>query len=152
MSSDMVCLVFEFQEEYKRLDRLCKETYSSANGVTEYINQMERHWYKYQRCVDEWEEDYKELKHVRWVRNQLAHEVGALEMGICTSEDLIYVKDFHQRILKSEDPLALGRKAVEEENRHKYTIKECQRTNKQKENPSFIKKIFAKIKRFFMGE
>lgn len=34
-------LSIEFQEEYKRLDRLCKDYLASAEGVSEYIRQME---------------------------------------------------------------------------------------------------------------
>ena len=55
------------------------------------------------------------MKHVRWVRNQLAHEVGAMDAGICEKEDLLFVCEFYQRILKREDPYAVALQSIEQE-------------------------------------
>lgn len=110
----MLTLNVKFQEEYKRLDRLCKDYLSSTEGVSEYIRQMELtpqadRWYVYT-----WESDYKQLKHMRWVRNQLAHEVGTLDSDICTEEDLSWVQCFYDRIMDGQDPFTTIRKAKEE--------------------------------------
>lgn len=106
-------LEIEFQEAYKRLDKLCKELFASETGVSTYIREMENAPTDYPRAAATWWKDYKELKHVRWVRNQLAHEVGALEAGICTKEDLLCAQEFYKRIMKAEDPFALARKSQE---------------------------------------
>ena len=106
-------LEIKFQEAYKRLDKLCKELFASEKGVTEYIKQMESAPVAYQKAVPTWERDYKSLKHIRWVRNKLAHEVGALEAGICTKEELLCAQEFYKRIMKAEDPFALARKSQE---------------------------------------
>ena len=106
-------LEIEFQEAYKRLDKLCKELFLSETGVSTYIREMENAPAAYQNAAATWWSDYKELKHVRWVRNQLAHEVGAMDAGICTKEDLLYVREFYQRILKREDPYAVAAQSVE---------------------------------------
>ena len=45
-----------------------------------------------------WDADYKQLKHFRWLRNQLAHEVGTLNADFCTEEDLALLKKFYSRI------------------------------------------------------
>jgi hypothetical protein len=125
-------LVIEFQEEYKRLDALCKDMLSGEYGITQYINEMEKYSALGKYKIEDWEHDYKDLKHVRWVRNQLAHEVGALQSGICKQSDLLFVKGFHHRILKGKDPLALLRKDID-------------KPQKKKEG------FFTKLKRFFTG-
>ena len=105
----------DFFEAYKRLDKLCSEMYSYQNGVSEYIAQMERHTYKGQYRVPTWNNDYKQLKHVRWVRNQIAHDSGSYQ--ISEVGDLNFVQEFYSRIFSGGDPLTLLRKAVESENR-----------------------------------
>ena len=116
-------LCVEFQEEYKRLDRLCKDYLRSKEGVSEYIRQMEStSWYE-RGYVYTWEEDYKQLRHIRWVRNQLAHEVGTLNSDICSEEDLAYVKSFYSRIIGGNDPFTLIRKAKEKQKNAKMSNK-----------------------------
>ena len=34
--------VLDYLESYKRLDQLCRDMFRSKDGVTEYINQMDR--------------------------------------------------------------------------------------------------------------
>lgn len=113
----MLDLNVEFQEEYKRLDRLCKDYLSSTEGVSEYISQMELAPWNDRRYVSTWEDDYKQLKHVRWVRNQLAHEVGTLNSDICTEDDLDWVQSFYNGIMNGSDPFSIIRKAKDEERR-----------------------------------
>lgn len=113
--SDLHIADNDFFEAYKRLDKLCSEMYSCQNGVSEYIAQMERHAYKGQFRVSSWNNDYKMLKHVRWVRNQIAHDSGSYQ--ISEPEDLDFVQAFHSRIYSGSDPLTLLRKAIESENR-----------------------------------
>lgn len=103
----------KFFEEYKRLDKLCGEIFSCRNGVSEYITQMEcanQGRYK----VSSWDNDYKALKHIRWVRNQIAHDTTG--HTICTESDLLFVIDFYCRIINREDPFAQLRKVeIQEE-------------------------------------
>lgn len=98
-----------FFEEYKRLDRLCSDIYSCPNGVSQYIVNMESKAAYGIIRIPSWESDFRMLKHVRWVRNRIAHE---LENGP-TSEisDLSFIQDFYDRILSGQDPLSLLRKA-----------------------------------------
>ena len=63
----------EFQEEYKRLDALCKDIFSSKEGIWEFIRDIESVPWNERRFISSWEPDYKQLNHMRWVRNQLAH-------------------------------------------------------------------------------
>ncbi len=103
----------EFFEEYKRLDKLCSEMYSCQNGISEYIAQMESKSYQGQYSISSWDSDYKMLKHVRWVRNQIAHDSGIYQ--ISEPEDMTFVRDFYNRIFSGQDSLTLLRKAIDTE-------------------------------------
>lgn len=161
----LLCL--EFQEAYKSLDKLCRECLSSYDGVSGYIRLMESEWYG-EQYVSTWNSDLKKLKHVRWVRNQLSHEVGTLESNICSQFDLEFVDDFYERIMNTTDPLAILRKAQEIENQRKNNIKQeysrniqnadIDSGNEQKngqrksyfdDEKPFLRKVWEKIKNFF---
>lgn len=110
-----------FFEAYKRLDRLCADLYSGNNGISAYIADMESKTAKGRLSVPSWDSDCKNLKHVRWVRNRIAHESALMQVS--ETSDLTFVKNFYDRILSEEDPLTLLRKA---DTRQKRT-----RVNKQ---------------------
>lgn len=103
----MLLINVKFQEEYKKLDALCKDVLGSETGVTEYINQMDMTSPSDQALVSSWREDYKNLKHYRWVRNKLAHEVGALDEVLCNENDIDWLIDFSKRIKKGRDPFSI---------------------------------------------
>lgn len=98
----------EFFEAYKRLDKLCGELLDCRNGVSEYISQMEAED-SAGFSIPSWTADYKGLKHVRWVRNQLAHESD--RHNVCTKDDTAFVNSFRARILSQDDPFSRLRKA-----------------------------------------
>lgn len=148
-----------FQEEYKKLDKLCKDCFSSVDGVSEYIRQMESMQYSHQRLIQLWEDDYKMLKHVRRVRNQLAHEVGTLCSDICRQEDLDFIVGFYNKILNRMDPLTRIRILKESERKSRAQIQQyttCAIMD-VKQNPPVIKeseksllsKFLEKIKKLF---
>ena len=151
----MLTLNLEFQEEYKRLDRLCKDYLSSTEGVSEYIRQMEATPWSNRLYVFNWEADYKQLKHVRWVRNQLAHEVGTLNSDICTEDDLDWVQSFYNRISNGSDPFTIIREAKAEEalrakqqaQARKATVADHPKPPQPK--PSLWDRLIADIKKFF---
>lgn len=151
----MLTLNLEFQEEYKRLDRLCKDYLSSTEGVSEYIRQMESTPLYDRRYVFTWDDDYKQLKHARWVRNQLAHEVGTLNSDIFTEDDLDWVQCFYNRIMNGSDPFTVIRKAKAEEalrakqqeKARKATVVDHPKPTQPK--PSLWDKLIANIKKIF---
>ena len=102
-----------FMESYKRLDKICKEMYEADKGVTAYIDDMEDKP-SGSRYVYNWQNDLKMLKHYRWLRNQIAHEIDVNEDDSCTKDDIEWINGFYDRIMKQEDPLALYRKATQE--------------------------------------
>lgn len=93
----------EFFEEYKNLDKLCGEILNCEKGVSTYITIMEEST-PCKTAGTIWNGDYKLLKHLRYVRNQIAHDTG--DSAVSTDEDLYNVKRFVNRILKQDDPLS----------------------------------------------
>ena len=110
----------EFFEAYKRLDRLCSDMYSCRNGVSQYIEDMEHASYREQLAVPSWEQAYQTLKHLRRIRNQIAHDSGQVQ--ICEECDIQNANAFYNNIIAGRDPLtqlhryrkthAAGEKAV----------------------------------------
>ncbi len=96
-------LEVKFFDEYKSVDNICRDMFQSNQGVTEYIKQMEVMDAEGSRIVVNWREKYKKLKHLRWLRNQIAHESGAPDLA---ENDLIELQNFHNQLLKQVDPLA----------------------------------------------
>ena len=50
-----------FFEEYKRLDKICSDMYSTSGGVSQYILDMENHFSVGAWQVDGWKKMYGEL-------------------------------------------------------------------------------------------
>ena len=96
-----------FMGAYKHLDNLCRDM--NGKGISGYIEDMERDRGASYRVAN-WEDDYKKLKHYRWVRNQIAHENYADEENMCEIGDTQWLEDFYDRIMNQTDPLALYRK------------------------------------------
>ncbi len=94
-----------FMRSYKRLDNLCKDLLDSDKGVSSYIEEMENKTYNTFKPAN-WNSDYYNLKRYRHIRNQIAHDTYAEEEDLCNRGDIIWIEDFHIRILNSEDPLA----------------------------------------------
>ena len=102
-------LNFIFLEEYKHLDKLCSELYDGQPGVTSYINDMKNMDWNDAREISNWKSDLSNLIRLRHIRNHLAHTEGAFDEKLCTSDDVNWMKDFRNRILKQTDPLAMLR-------------------------------------------
>ena len=98
----------EFFEAYKRLERLCSDMYRCRSGVSQYIENMETQFSYGQFTIPAWEQSYKTLKHLRWVRNQIAHDSGQLQ--ICEEYDIQDVNEFYDSIISGQDPLTRLRK------------------------------------------
>ena len=96
----------DYLESYKRLDQLCRDMFRTKDGVTEYINQMDRVISKINSKQD-WRNFYSRLKYQRRLRNDLVHNT---ECSDCTEEDIDEIEYFFDLILKQEDPLACIRK------------------------------------------
>lgn len=99
-----------FMDSYKRLEKLCGEILGKDRPpVSAYIDEM-KSLSNGSLYVRNWEEDLKNLKHYRWVRNQISHEPGCSEENMCEPEDARWLDRFYSRIMNQTDPLALYRK------------------------------------------
>ena len=99
-----------FIDSYKRLEKLCSEIYNDNHGVSSYIDEMINTPIG-ARYVPGWDEDLKQLKHYRWVRNQIVHEPGCNEENMCEPGDAEWLDNFRSHIMSGSDPLTLYRKA-----------------------------------------
>ena len=100
-----------FIESYKRLERLCGDLLNDDRRISAYIDEMislPRGAY----LVRGWDDDLKRLKHYRWVRNQIAHELDCSEENMCEPSDVVWIDVFYSRIMNQTDPLALYSKAT----------------------------------------
>lgn len=100
-----------FMTSYKKLEQICRDITGADRPVSAYIDAM-RETTQGARYVPGWEEDLKQLKHYRWVRNQIVHETGKTEENMCTSLDVVWIDNFYNRILNQTDPLALYHQAM----------------------------------------
>ena len=101
----------EFINSYKRLEKLCNEIYDSNHGISAYIDDMAK-LTSASFYVFNWNDDLKQLKHYRWIRNQIAHEPNCTEENMCEYRDAQWIDDFYDRIMNQSDPLAMYRKAT----------------------------------------
>ncbi len=95
-----------FIESYKHLEKICGEIMNDERRLSAYIDEMLKKpngaFY-----VSGWNEDLKQLKHYRWVRNQISHEPGCTEQNMCEPSDTMWLDNFYARIMNQTDPLAL---------------------------------------------
>ncbi|MDE6361872.1 MAG: hypothetical protein K2L53_02730, partial [Clostridia bacterium] len=103
----------EFIEQYKRLDKLCKEKLNSNEGVTSYIVEMETTPYETTAEISAWDATYKQIKHFRWMRNQLVHEIS-FDEDFCSNEDIKIIKNLYELIIKAQDPLSLANRSKQD--------------------------------------
>lgn len=114
-------------DEYKSVDRICKDIYNSDKGVTTYIDNMSEVSQWESMIIPQWEETLFALKRIRKLRNEMAHEEGAFEYADGTQGDLDWLKQFHNSILNQTDPLCIlykNRKAKQEALKRKNSKKD----------------------------
>ncbi len=97
----------QFLEEYKHLDKICREMYRTEKGVTAYIDDMKRVPPYETRAIINWDTDLRQLVRLRHMRNRLTHECGTLDQEMCTQSEIEWIQDFYGRILLQSDPIAL---------------------------------------------
>ncbi len=93
-----------FLDEYKKLESICNDMFSCRGGVSAYISEMEQTPQGESAMISEWRDDYYTLKHLRWLRNQITHELT--DSG-CSQEDLEQLRWIYDRMLNQQDSLAI---------------------------------------------
>ena len=118
----MSCLNYAFFDEFKLLDNLCRDIYGDSVdkklGVTLYIEDMDSNNYSGTIKVSGWDADYRSLKRVRNIRNELAHSRNSISVDICSQEDIDFLRSFRSRILNQTDPISLLRKRNTQQRSH----------------------------------
>lgn len=123
-----------FIESYKHLDKICGEMFETQYGVSAYIEEMPNNPHG-SFLVREWENDLKQLKHYRWIRNQIVHEPDCYEETMCEAGDDEWLDDFYERIINQTDPLAMYRKATRPQPAAKFA---------QNHEPAQLQYIYSK--------
>lgn len=117
----------KFFEEYKAVDILCCDIFNAHQGVTTYISEMERLDFQGSRKVNNWDAKYKMLKHLRWIRNQIAHSESVPNLD---KSDLTELERFHKLLLNQKDPLSELRKATKSEpKKSRHAINQTAKSN-----------------------
>ena len=93
-----------FLDLYKKTDALCADRLGGKNGMTDYIKKMGCADIGKTARVPEWRQTYNMLKHLRGVRNKIAHESGDSQ---CSSDDIVSLEEFYGRLSRRKDPLSL---------------------------------------------
>ena len=101
-----------FLEAYKRLEKLCGEILNDERKISAYIDEM-KNIPQGGYLVQGWDDDFKKLKHYRWIRNQIVHNPDCTEENMCNSSDTQWILAFYARIMNRTDPLTLYRKATQ---------------------------------------
>ncbi len=141
----MSYLNYEFFDEFKALDNLCRDIYGESSdnklGVTLYLEDMDRKALQGSHCVPGWSSDYHQLRSARTLRNDLAHSRNSFSADICSQEDIDFIRAFRARILNQTDPIATLRKQATQprptcstQTKELQTILKSPQTN-QKETP-----------------
>ena len=107
----MDAIQIELLEEYKYVDAICRDMLGAEKGVSAYIEQLDKTPGTVRYWITEWNDEYRQLKHIRWLRNQIAHSTGYVE---CTQSDLDWLKGFHNRLLTQKDLLAKAHRVIQE--------------------------------------
>ena len=134
-------LNYIFFEQFKRLDNLCADIFDSHPGVTAYIDHMEATPSAAARVAG-WPEDLRQLKHLRHIRNHLAHDSGAFLEENCTQADIDWLDDFYNRIIKRSDPIALARQQARSSSAHRQTPSSAKAPHTPNASPKKQKKKF----------
>ena len=107
-------LNYEFFDEFKALDNLCRDIYGNSIdnklGVTLYLEDMDKKAYQGAFKVSGWTSDYNRLKSAKNIRNELAHSRNSFSTDICSQEDIDFIRSFRARILNQADPISMLRK------------------------------------------
>lgn len=107
----MIGEIMNFISSYKTLEKLCSDIYGDNHGISTYIDEMQNRP-RGSYLVRGWDDDLKQLKHYRWVRNQIVHEPDCSEDNMCDVGDAEWIDTFYSRIMDQTDPLAMYRKAT----------------------------------------
>ena len=120
----MLDIETDFFTLYKSVDAICRDMFIGEHhynekgeevfGISAYIRIMEKEDYFVRAHFPEWKQVYQTLKHLRWIRSQIAHSTDVSE---CNGSDLDDLESFYQQIMNQTDILARARRFKEAKER-----------------------------------
>ena len=105
----------KFIDSYKKLEKICSEKYGENHGLSLYIDEM-INIPSGEAVVPGWDEDLKQLKHYRWMRNKIVHDPECNEADMCEKSDVKWLENFYSRILSEKDPLSVYQRKINSPN------------------------------------
>ena len=130
----MLDIETEFFTQFKSVDAICRDMFLGEHiynnkgaevfGISAYIRLMETENYSIRAVFPEWDEQYKRLKRLRWIRSQIAHNVATSE---CEESDLEDIHRFYQQIMTQTDILARANRIKEQRAKGKTASKPADR-------------------------
>ena len=107
----------EFMELYKAVDAFIKNRFGTEDGASEYIRRLEKvlggaaqNKTRQSGTAEDARQDFRMLKHLRWVRNMLAHE-ASYTTQLLKEGDMEWLEDFYRKLRRSADTLSLMKKS-----------------------------------------
>ena len=91
-----------FMDLYKAVDNSLKTMLGTDKGISEYIERLELKAGS-RKFTSEMKQELKMLKHLRWARNKLAHEVD-YGTQILEAGDFEWLAGFQKKIRKGNMP------------------------------------------------
>ena len=114
----------EFNNEFKKVSHICEDAYyvpnSDKHGVSAYLQEMDQNFASGKSLVHNWQSSYEELKRLRRLRNDFAHDTLYEEI---TQEDLDSLCVFHDMLISGDDPLAILQKKLREKRDRSKAVK-----------------------------
>ena len=107
---------YAFFDEYKKAEKTCNRLCGCDNGISWYIGQMEE-TQNIKTSPKPWKDTYYTLKHLRWLRNKIAHDDESCNV---TEKDVKDIREFHDSLLLENDELSLFRSKSKKLNNARY--------------------------------
>ena len=98
---------YQFFEEFTKLDKICVSVYQAEGGTLGYLEQMRSISGVYADRVPGWIKELEQLHRYRTVYQALSQCTEAFAEALCDREDVEWVRNFGNRIMERQDPLAL---------------------------------------------
>lgn len=95
-----------FIEAYKKLEKQCNLRYNKNHGISIYIQEMINHP-DGSNFIPSWNNDLKNLKRCRYIRNKIVHEPDCNERNMSTSQDIKFLNNFYEKLSNKNDPLSI---------------------------------------------
>ena len=95
----------QFLNQFKLLEKLCNEMYKDVHGVSLYIEECEYVASLLPGDQPQFAQFIHRLRHCRYIRNQLSHEITSDTVQISSPSDIEFLQNLYHMLAKQTDPL-----------------------------------------------